>query len=128
MVLENNAAAILEYGHSQSGKVERDAFKFYLKASSTTDGLGKVYTDIELIVRNAMRSGEVSSDRFDECHFPLDFTEDEIRNESKSLILAMQGMWTAHHTYSWPVCNANYEEDCPAKVRLTRENGMEHNV
>ena len=50
------------------------------------------------------------------------FTEEEIVGEYKQLILAMQGSWTSQHTYSRSVCNAKYEEDAPAPVRMWRPN------
>ena len=50
------------------------------------------------------------------------YSEEEIVDEYKGLILAMQGSCTSQHTYSWSVCNARYEEDASAAVHMWRPN------
>ena len=118
---KENAEAIFTHGYSLAGKVERDAFVFYLRASGTTTGLGKVYAKIEQVVRTTLVNMGHEL-RVDTNGNGIPYTENEIVDEYKMLILAMQGMWTAQNTFKWYVCRTKYAEDCPSKVHLTREN------
>ena len=117
-----NAEAILRHGNSKVGKITRHAFKYGLTASEVMDvRLDTYYARIESIVRTVMSEQRCTTEE-------RAYTEDEIVDEYKNLILAMQGSWTSQHTYSWSVCNARYEEDAPAAVHMWRPNADESAV
>ena len=117
-----NANAIFLYGFSKSGRINLESFKFGLKAKRYTTGnrLDTYYEKIKTIVTTTMAKHEYFN--------PLEpiprrpFTEKEIVNEYKGLILAMQGSWTSQQSYSWSVCNIKYDEDAPAAVHMWRPN------
>ena len=118
----DNAEAIFKYGYSKSGKITLHSFKYYLRASRCMHGapLETYYKMIENIVSAAMSKHQHYNPL--ESPDPRPFTEEEVVNEYKGLILAMQGSWTSQHSYSWSVCNARYEEDAPAAVHMWRPN------
>jgi len=72
-----------------------------------TGTLEPYYNKIESIVSTVMSKHQYFNPL--QGPDPRPFTKDEIRDEYKGLILAMQGSWTSQHTYSWSVCNAKYE-------------------
>ena len=93
-----SAEAILRHGYSKAGKITRHAFKYELRASVEVGRiqLDKCYSHIENIVRKVMSEQRCASGFEGRA-----YTEEEIVDEYKGLILAMQGSWTSQHTYSW---------------------------
>ena len=53
---------------------------------------------------------------------PWPYTEKEIREQGKNLILAMQGAWTSRYHRSWECVNSLCEEHCPGPVHMWRRN------
>ena len=125
-----NALAIMHFGYSKRGKVDQSHVTMTFTASShaPADSFVQPYKEIEQIVQATMEGrtnprpwpvGEAHEKHFSH---PRPYTEEEIRKQSKNLILAMQGAWTSQHHRSWECVNSQYEEHCPGPVHMWRRN------
>jgi len=117
-----SARAVCLEGYSKTfGRISIRDLQMVFRASehAPPDALAKPFADIERIVGKAMEGMEY---RPDIDATPRPYTGEETQDYAKTLILAMQGSWTAQHQYSWRCENAKYEEDAPGRVHMWRPN------
>jgi len=101
----------LQYGCAETGKISADDIRYvFCTDFAPVDSLVKPYQEIAEIVANAMHG------------MGKPYTPDDITKQTKSMLLAMQGLWTQQHSYSWKCINSNYVEDAPGPVHMWRPN------
>ena len=118
-----NAFHILGFGRSKEGRVDQSHILYSFKASNHehANALVEPYAKIEAIVAASM-TGQMNPKTSLDPRGMRPYSEHEIRNQAKFMILAMQGSWTSQTHHSWQVVNSLYEESCEGPVHMWRPN------